>query len=528
MKARRFRVIILGSMLAVVGAIVPLAVMGYASWQVAIGRELSALREKAFDVAERASLTFKDVHRALATMNASTAVPCSPEHIQAMRAQTINTASIGEIGYFEGDRLKCTSWGVTGGDMRKAPVDYVAPDGMAVTLRTDPGVSLGKEMMAIHLGKYNAHVVPERFINVGLSPNVSLALFNEERLLINDRNDPDISYARDHADRSGNDGARMFASVSRDGVIAVVSQPTAMMYGQLRSQLIVLLPVGAFISLFIAAMIVVFSRRRLSPRAELETAVQRREFVVHYQPIIELATGACVGAEALVRWKRPDGSLVRPDLFIPLAEETGLILPITDQVVEMVVQDLNAVLVNNRNLHIAVNLCAADIKSGRFLDMIADKLRDTGIRNEQIWLEATERGFLDVDAASTNLEKARNAGHAIAIDDFGTGYSSLRYLQNLPMDALKIDKSFVDTIGRGTVTSSVTLHIIRIAQELGLVSVAEGIETEEQATYLRAQGVKLGQGWLFSKPLTVDDFINFQTASMQECVCPQPRATLSA
>ncbi|WP_426227352.1 EAL domain-containing protein [Pararhizobium sp. DWP3-4] len=253
-----------------------------------------------------------------------------------------------------------------------------------------------------------------------------------------------------------------------------------------------------------------------SPLADLEIAVRNREFIVHYQPIVELKTGICFGAEALVRWRRPDGSLVRPDLFIPLAEESGLIMPITDQVIEAVIMDLNGTLVQDRTLHIAVNLCAADIKSGRILDVLEAKLADTGIRPEQIWLEATERGFMDIDAARVTLTKARERGHSVAIDDFGTGYSSLQYLQGLPMDALKIDKSFIDTIGRDTATSSVTPHIIDMAKTLGLYTVAEGIEVEEQAGYLKAHGVDFGQGWLFSKALPAAAFIAYQRRTKEK------------
>jgi len=371
-------------------------------------------------------------------------------------------------------------------------------------------------MTALHLGNHNVLVTPSRFVDVELGRGISLALFNNSGLLIDGSNDPDISFARQHIDNkvTGIDGERMFASVSGGGVVAVTSEQTSMVYGQLRRELTLFLPVGLFIAAFIVAVVVVFSRGKLSPRAELEFAIHRRQFIVHYQPIIELATGVCVGAEALVRWRQRDGSMVRPDLFIPLAEETGLIMPITDQVVEAVVKDMSAVLASDRGLHIAINLCAADIKSGRFIDMIAEKLQNTDIHNEQIWLEATERGFMDVEAARTNLERARKAGHSVAIDDFGTGYSSLQYLQGLPVDALKIDKSFIDMIGRGTATSSVTLHIIEMAQELGLFAVAEGVETEEQAAYLREHGVSFGQGWLFSKALPAQDFLDFRKTSI--------------
>ncbi|KFC66995.1 EAL domain protein [Devosia sp. LC5] len=201
--------------------------------------------------------------------------------------------------------------------------------------------------------------------------------------------------------------------------------------------------------------------------------------------------------------------MVRPDLFIPLAEESGLILPITDQVIEAVIADLGTTLVADRSLHVAVNFCADDIRTGRMLPILEHKLRNAGIRPQQIWLEATERGFIDIEAARATMSRARAMGHSVAIDDFGTGYSSLQYLQDLPLDALKIDKSFIDTIGKGSATSSVTPHIIAMAKTLGLFTVAEGIETQEQADYLIDQAVGFGQGWLYARPLPAKAFIAF-------------------
>jgi sensor c-di-GMP phosphodiesterase-like protein len=243
--------------------------------------------------------------------------------------------------------------------------------------------------------------------------------------------------------------------------------------------------------------------------------VRKREFIVHYQPIVELATGNCVGAEALVRWKRPDGSLVRPDLFIPLAEQSGLIQPITDQVIDAVARDLNELLVQYRSVHVTINVCAEDIKSGRILEAVAARIGRTGIENRQIWLEATERGLLDIEEASRTIEEARTRGHKVAIDDFGTGYSSLQYLQNLPLDTLKIDKSFINTINRQSATSSVVPHIIDMAKALNLSVVAEGVETVEQAEYLIEHGVEYGQGWHYGKPMPADIFIAYLYENMK-------------
>jgi sensor c-di-GMP phosphodiesterase-like protein len=254
------------------------------------------------------------------------------------------------------------------------------------------------------------------------------------------------------------------------------------------------------------AVLVWASRRRLSTLGELATAVRRREFVVHYQPLVEVETGRCVGAEALVRWERRDGTMVRPDLFIPLAEESGLIEPITDQVIESIGRDLGELMRRDRSLHVAINLCARDVKTGRALDVLNAMVERQDIEPRQIWLEATESGFVDVAAATPHLERARSLGYTIAIDDFGTGYSTLSQLQTLPVDVLKIDKSFIDTIATTSATSSVTGYIIDMATTLGLDIVAEGVETDVQADFLRLRSVHYAQGWLYERAVPADEF----------------------
>ncbi|MGV2068696.1 MULTISPECIES: EAL domain-containing protein [Agrobacterium] len=518
MQARRWRVIAVGILLAIIGAVLPIAAMAWTSWRVAVQKELDILALVAERSLARADNTFKEAQGALEAIEAAHLPACSDQHIAQMRIVTINVPSIEEIGYFENGVIKCTSWGRTAGNIAKSHVDYVTSEGIEVTLRIQPGVSHGDQMTSLHLGHHNALVAPSRFVDIILRDGISLALLNDHGQVISTQNQPDarvVTALAAQAGRGVND-ASLYSVVKDDGLTAIVLEPRAAMREKLLRELMVLLPIGAFIASFIVGIIVWMSRKRLSPQTELEIAIRNREFVVHYQPIIDLKTNICVGAEALVRWRRPDGTLVRPDFFIPLAEETGLIEPITDQVVEAVIADIGPMLVEDRTLHIAVNLCAQDIKTGRILDFIDQRLTPAGIRKEQIWLEATERGFIDIDAARITLDKARRAGHSVAIDDFGTGYSSLQYLQGLPMDALKIDKSFVDTIGRNTATSTVTLHIIGMARELGLFSVAEGIETEEQAAYLREHGVDFGQGWLFSRPLPAGQFIAFQRQNKSE------------
>lgn len=265
---------------------------------------------------------------------------------------------------------------------------------------------------------------------------------------------------------------------------------------------------GVASGLTLSAWLGLLMVRRLSPLGQLSDAVRRHQFIVAYQPIVDLATRRCIGAEALVRWKHQN-RIVRPDHFIPLAEHRGLIQAITDQVFDTVLLELGEFLQRYRELYVSINLSAPDLTSRRFLERLTPALAAAKIAPEQIRIEATERCFLDADAAKEVIQAFRDAGHPVYIDDFGTGYSSLSHLQNFQVDALKIDKSFVDTVGQDAASSSVASHIIDMALTLHVQVVAEGIEREEQACYLRKRGAQFGQGWLFSAPLTAPDFIRY-------------------
>ena len=278
---------------------------------------------------------------------------------------------------------------------------------------------------------------------------------------------------------------------------------------------------GGMTALVMIGLVCWLSRRRLSLAGELATAVSRRELAVHYQPIIDLRSGRCVGAEALVRWQRPGGKQMRPDVFIAIAEENGILPRITAEVFRLVIRDMEELLAVDRGVHISVNLGASDMKDGEVLRVLERMLLHTSIEPRQIWLEATERGFMDVDTAGPVIAEARRLGHAVAIDDFGTGYSSLAYLQRLPLDSLKIDKTFVDAIGTDSATHKVTEHIIGMARSLNLLTVAEGIERQDQADYLKAREVDFGQGWLYGVSMPAAEFIKYYLRNVASTPPPQ-------
>lgn len=290
-------------------------------------------------------------------------------------------------------------------------------------------------------------------------------------------------------------------------VAVIASEPEDELLQRWTAALRYWLPAGLASGMLAAWGFLRVVRRHLSFEGQLRQAVRKNQFEVHYQPIVDLHTRRCVGAEALVRWRQSNGQLVRPDLFIPLAEESGLIQPLTDLVLEHVCAELGPTLLANPTLYISINVAAIDLASSRFADELAHQMADVAFAPSQIAIEATERGFMHANTANEIIQKLRSAGHPVLIDDFGTGYSSLSYLQHFQVDTLKIDKAFIDTVGTEAASASVAPHIVEIGHSLGVKLVAEGVESEDQALWLSSRGVQYGQGWLFARAMPRDDFL---------------------
>jgi EAL domain-containing protein (putative c-di-GMP-specific phosphodiesterase class I) len=246
---------------------------------------------------------------------------------------------------------------------------------------------------------------------------------------------------------------------------------------------------------------------RLSIESNLRHALERDEFVVHFQPQVEIRSGRVVGMEALVRWQHPEWGLVSPSRFIPVAEETGLIIPIGERV-------LRAACAQNRRwqeqgippFRMAVNLSARQFQQTDLKAMVARALRDSGLDARWLDLELTESLLMsDADRTVGPLNALHAMGIGLALDDFGTGYSSLSYLKRYPIDTIKIDQSFVRHITTDGDDAAIAIAIIAMATSLKLTVVAEGVETEEQKAFFVEHGCDAIQGYLLSRPLPADE-----------------------
>jgi diguanylate cyclase (GGDEF)-like protein len=253
---------------------------------------------------------------------------------------------------------------------------------------------------------------------------------------------------------------------------------------------------------FFASSLSVGVLEQLVMENALRDAIKREELVLHYQPQYNLTTGALVGVEALVRWRHPDIGLVPPGQFIPLAEETGIIGEIGVWVLHEACRQAIAWQSEGFAVpRIAVNLSVQQLQGDVLARQVAEALRETGLEPGRLELEVTESTIMrEPESATATLASLRTLGVKLAIDDFGTGYSSLAYLKRLPLDRLKIDKSFVKDIGHDASDEAISRAVIGLARSLGLETVAEGIERAEQAEFLRREGCDIGQGYLYSRP----------------------------
>jgi EAL domain-containing protein (putative c-di-GMP-specific phosphodiesterase class I) len=247
---------------------------------------------------------------------------------------------------------------------------------------------------------------------------------------------------------------------------------------------------------------------RLALENSLRFALEKRELFLLYEPQVEIATGRITGGEALLRWRHPKLGLVAPDKFIPVAENSGLIIPIGEWVLKTAcVQARRWQHLGLPTLSIAVNVSAVQLRQERFLPTVRRVLDETGLAPQYLDLELTE-GVLLSNAGKTlgMLQELAHMGLRLSIDDFGTGYSNLGYLKDLPVYRLKIDRSFVRTLTVNPRDAAIAAAVISMGNSLNLKVLAEGVETEEQMAFLRAHNCDEAQGYYFSKPLTGDEF----------------------
>jgi EAL domain-containing protein (putative c-di-GMP-specific phosphodiesterase class I) len=251
---------------------------------------------------------------------------------------------------------------------------------------------------------------------------------------------------------------------------------------------------------------------------DLREAISRNELELHYQPVVEALTRRAIGAEALLRWRHPQHGYIRPDQFIPLAEETGLIIPIGEWVLQRACSDAAEW---PPHIKVAVNLSVVQFQQHNLLDVILCALVESGLPPERLELEITESILIESEPdVLAVVRQLKNVGISLALDDFGTGYSSLSYLTRLPFDKIKIDKSVTQNLTKRAECAAIISSVRALAYGLNIATTAEGVETEQQFEMLRAAGITSLQGYLFGRPCPVSElsFLSIDAVSRRQQV----------
>lgn len=478
--------------------------------------EMDRVLEYARDVLRRSDRIAEQIRVVTGKLETALAAdPCSDAGIELMRQVTLESAYIKLAGHVSGDHLDCSALGRHGTGVPLGPVERVTSTGSAV--RTDVKLPIARDtaFTVIQRGDFATAISREMSLDTSTDEDdVSLATYTpDDRKIRSSRGfikQEWIDRLRERGQTTFFDGEYVVAVVRspRFATGTIAALPVRYLDERARAFTLLLVPLGIVAGGVLSLAIFYLARLQLSFPSVLKAGLRRREIFLAYQPVVELATGKWVGAEALIRWRRANGEVMRPDLFIPAAEDSGLGQRITERVMEIVARDLPEVLEADRDFHVGINLTSADLQSRETIDRLRGLFRSAGIDPRNLLVEATERGFLNADIAKEVIQEIRALGIRVAIDDFGTGYSSLAYLQSFKIDCLKIDKSFVDTLGTDAATSHVVLHIIEMAKALNLEMIAEGVETITQVQLLRDLGVKYAQGYLFGRPMSLEDLID--------------------
>ncbi|MBW8827435.1 MAG: EAL domain-containing protein [Acidobacteria bacterium] len=444
--------------------------------------------------------------------------PCSSENVATMRQLDVSSSTLQALGRVQGNRLTCTSLGAL--NVTLPPVDLIGGLGAKIRAKVMLPIAPGVTFKMVELYGYACVVSADIAIDFPVhDEDISLATYSTVNgTLYASKGAIDPSWARVHV-AAGDQ--RTFAAHGRlvtvtrssrwlSGSIASIS--AGHINDRARRAALLLVPFAVVIGGLLAVGIVVLGRAQQAMPAVLRAAFKNHEFYVEYQPVVELPSGRWTGAEALIRWTRSSGERVRPDLFMPLIEDSGLGPQLTTHVLELIRDEVAEIFRRFPDFKLHVNLTPEDLRRSETVDMLHEFAVATGASSRSLSVEATERDFLDHERAPGIVRALGVHGISVVIDDFGTGYSSLSYLERYDFDGIKIDKSFVDTLGTEAVASQVIFQIIRMGLELNYEMVAEGVEHREQAVLLHDAGVRYAQGWFYAKSMSFDELMTGLTS----------------
>jgi len=422
------------------------------------------------------------------------------------------------VGLLDGNRVSCASYGKLDVPLDLGKPDLVSARGYKFWLNLQFPFAPGDRFIGLGSDRYVAIIHKSLPVDTTLADsNVSLAIISltaQRSIATRGPFQPEwmpkpneLAPGEQRARLIGSNVVAQIRSRYSD-TVAIAALDSQSFISALMPFLRILVPLGVGIGLLLAYVVLRVAKGQRSMPTAIRSGLRNQEFSLVYQPVVRLHDRRWVGAEVLIRWKRPGGHMIPPDLFIPVAEKAGLIQLVTAEVLRLAEPTLAVLAQRDDAAFLSVNLSRQDLQDGDVEILLDAMLARNGALPSQLHLEITERGLAEVHGTRAMIDRLRAKGMRVSVDDFGTGYSSLSELVRFNLDTLKIDKTFVDTIDNETVTSQVAAHIVELAHDLSLGMIAEGVERESQAEILKHWGVQHGQGYLFAKPMDSESFLS--------------------
>ncbi len=438
---------------------------------------------------------------------------CNQSNLDKLRRASFFTAPAKEFSIIgpDGDIL-CTDLGVSLGARQVVDVPR-AVDDMGVQIEVvrvgESAANLVRVRRFVPSGSLAALVPPDLLIPLtskrGGPLGAVVQVFTRDGVLIGEGGTPLP------AQLEPNEVVSATMAADRFGLVATVTRPKTLAETQdLRAIGLVLNLIVVFAVLAFAWMV---PRRRGDPFGEIRRALDAGEFVPFFQPIVDIASGRILGAEALARWRKPDGSLVLPGAFIPLIERAGLMIQLTEALMRRACVEAGEAYARRPELEIAFNLTAAHFADDRVVEDVRAIFDRSPVRLSQVTLELTERDpIADMTATRGVIAALQGLGCKVALDDVGTGHSGLSSILRLGVDIIKIDKMFIESLGGEYNSATIVTTLIELARSMRMEVVAEGVENFEQVADLRARGIRAAQGYVFAPPLPASSFLTLLDA----------------
>lgn len=500
--------------LAFVVPVLLVALLGYERCVQDQKTRVATLADAILSRSEETSDQLRTGFMAVQGVNPSNA--CSDSNIIRMRRIALASPFLAGFGYIVGNALQCSSFGSQAEPVAVGAVDYVSAFGYAIRTDRELDIAPGTRLLL--------STAPDGFtgffhpsIVVTLAPSgddFSLGVVGyTSRLLLMSTGPAHFDWTKPGLP------VQEPAVIARDGHFLALRKSAKWDYfayaaipvAAATKEFLAQLPMFLVIGLFLDAAGVILVRRMVEKRASLEallkSALRRNQIDVEYQPIVDMKTGQWIGAEVLARWRLDSGAFISPEVFIPIAEEYGLIGDITSTVITLGLGHLAPLLTTQAGFFLSINVSSHDLEDVGIVRSLEDATSRFGLVPGNIHVEITERKSVSLNSHMETISALRSRGFKVGTDDFGVGFSNLGYLNDVPLDYVKIDRSLIVNALNGEQPFDIVETVVRLAHSRGMEIIAEGVETEAQRARLVECGVTLGQGWLFARSMPALDFV---------------------